>query len=180
MANTLDLPENRTQALQVLQLEPHDLLRESKRSLEILIRLYYMRHGFVTSDAFMVQYLSLVAFSTYTSIRADMESSSLEALRSTIVLVAMALRDQSHSHYLGQLVFNAVRSGMGVAEIDLIDRFTGQGRRVGKHPPKDWQTQSIWVLDFGSIADEVEKRRLENFSKSAGDCPADLIEGAEG
>jgi hypothetical protein len=167
MVTELGLPEYNTKVLRILQRQPQELLSESKCSLEILLRLHYLRHGFEANNAFMVQYLSLLAFSTYTTIQTAEHSTSLQTLRSTIVLAATGLRDQSHSHYLGQLVFNAVRSGMGAEEVELIDRFIGQGRRVGKQPPKNWRVQSIWAVDFGSITSG--KRTLENLVNDGGD-----------
>jgi hypothetical protein len=167
MTTQLEQPENKDQVKQTLQKPPREILWESKSSTEILIRLYYLRHGFEANNAFMVQNLSLLAFTTMAAIQAGNYPGPLDALRSTIVLAAMGLRDQSHSHYLGQLVFNAVRGGMGTEEVALIDRILGQGRKVGKNPPKEWHAQSIWAVDLGSITENVEKRRLSNLLKNA-------------
>ncbi|KAF2008697.1 hypothetical protein BU24DRAFT_429269 [Aaosphaeria arxii CBS 175.79] len=167
MATTLSLPEHMTETLHILKQQPKDMLLESKRSMEILVRLYYLRHGFKANNAMMVQYLSLLAFSTFAAIQADTHPTYLQSLRSTIILAAMGLRDQSHSHYLGQLVFNAVRGNMGAEEIELIDRFIGQGRGVAKLPPKDWRMQTIWAVDSGSIT--AEKRLLSDLIKPDGD-----------
>lgn len=169
MTTQLSLPEHLPRSLQIFGQPPREILANAKRSLEILVRLYYLRHGFEANDAFMVQFLSLLAFSTNAAIQNNTDSSTLEALRSTIILVALGLRDQSHSHYLGQLVFNAVRNGMGSEEMELIDRFTEQGRGIGKRPPKTWKMQSIWAVDMGSIADTPEKRRLSNLVKPIDD-----------
>lgn len=156
MTSKLAAPEILDESLRVLGQQPQQALLESKCSMELLIRLYYLRHGFESVDAIMVHYLSLLAFSIYAAIKSDPNSLSLQALRSTIVLVALGLRDQTQSYYLGQLVLSAVRRGMGADEVSLIDRFAGQAPK--SEPPRDSQAQSIWTVDVGTITEKRENR----------------------
>lgn len=150
------------------------MLQELTRSIKILVRLYYLRHGFEAVDSLINHYLSLLTFMTYAAIESHGDPTSLQSLQSTIVLVTLGLRDQSQSYYLGHLVFKAVRGGMRAEEGSLIDRLIGHGRGVGKHPPKEWQAQSIWAVDFGSIVEDVEKRTLSQLLKNSDDAESAL------
>ncbi|PON25487.1 hypothetical protein TGAM01_v205781 [Trichoderma gamsii] len=152
MVTKLDNPQFIDVFSQSLGQKPRELLSSSKRSFETLIRLYYLRHGFKALDYFMVQYLSMLAFMAHGAIHASMHETTLQSLQSTILLATMGLRDQSASFYTGRMVFKAVRKGMRSEEIELIDRFTAQGRRIESQPPPGWRAISSWGLDFGSIS----------------------------
>lgn len=152
MATRLDNPQFIDVFSQSIGQKPRELLSSSKRSFETVIRLYYLRHGFEALDYFMVQYLSMLAFMAHGAIHVNMQRTTLQTLQSTIILAVMGLRDQSASFYTGRMVFKAVRSGMRPEEIELIDRFTAQGRPIENQPPLGWRAMSSWGLDFGSIS----------------------------
>lgn len=162
MATEMGNPKYKALVAQTLKQHPQEILSNSKRYLETLVRLYYLRHGFEAMDSFMIQFLSLLAFMAQSTIESGTQGVLLQTLRSTIVLAATGLRDQSHFYYFSRIVFSAVRGGMGPEELDLINRFTEQGRAAESQPPKNWEAQSTWLIDFGSISDDVENRRLAN------------------
>ncbi|PVH94826.1 hypothetical protein DM02DRAFT_721089 [Periconia macrospinosa] len=161
MATELSSPEHTQLVAQVFDKSPHETLRDAKISFEILIRLYYLRHGFESLDGWMMQYLSFLAFMAHGSIKPDMQESQVKTLHSTLVLAARGIRDQSHCHYAGQMVFSAVRGVMRAEEVELIDKFTAQRGRKETHPPHDWESQSMWCLDLGkSVSDDREEANL--------------------
>ena len=65
------------------------------------------------------------------------------------------------------MVFSAVRGGMRPEEVKLIERFTGQGRVRDRNPPKGWQAQLSWGIDFGSISGDREAHNLGKLSEKA-------------
>jgi hypothetical protein len=164
MATELENPECLPQVMQVTQKPPREIVSDSKIHLETLIRIYYLRHGFEALDALMVQYLSLLFFITNNAIKAAQQDSSLDALRSTVVLAALGLRAQGAHCYLARAVFRVVRDGIGVEETDLIDRFSGP-KREEMDPPKDWQMQSLWPINFASITEASADRGLGELMK---------------
>lgn len=143
MATRLDKPHIDAFSQSIRQ-KPRELLSSLKRSFETVIRLYYLRHSFEALDYFMVQYLSMLAFMAHGAIHASMQRTTLQTLKSTIILAAMGLRDQSASFYTGRMVFKAVRSRMRREEIELIDRFTAQGWPIENQPPPGWRAISSW------------------------------------
>lgn len=164
MTSELEHPDCFPRVIQATQSTPREILSDSKIHLETIIRIYFLRHGFENLDALMVQYLSLLAFITNMAIKASRPDAPLESLRSTIVLAAMGLRAQAAHCYLGRAVFRVVRHGMGPEEIDLIDRFSGpKGDEMD--PPKEWQMQSLWPIQFSSITDASADRGLGELMK---------------
>lgn len=160
IATRLDDPEHVDSVVKSLGGRPREILADAKRHFETIMRIYYLRHSFEALDCMLIHFLSLFAFMARAAIQAGVSKDHLQALQSNIVLATKGLRDQSHSHYVGRMVFYAVRGVMRPEDIVLIDRFTGQGRVHESHPPKDWQSHSTWALGSGSVADDREANNL--------------------
>ena len=90
------------------------------KSLQTLVRLYYMRHGFEAMDLFIVIALMLTGYDCIDAIGERTPPHELEALRSTLVLVAQGLYCQRRNHYLAEALSRVIRGRMRPQEAALL------------------------------------------------------------
>ncbi|KAF5000287.1 hypothetical protein FGRMN_1919 [Fusarium graminum] len=96
------------------------IVASSKRNLQTLIRLYYLRHGFEATDLFIVIPLMVIAYDATNTIKEGISEEETEKLRSTLILMAYGLYHQRRSHYLAQALFRVIRGKMRPQEIGLL------------------------------------------------------------
>ncbi|KAI1637477.1 hypothetical protein F4809DRAFT_649889 [Biscogniauxia mediterranea] len=97
---------------------PGDILGQSKACFETLVRLYYLRHGFGSYDATLVQFLPLLGFSSLRDLTTD--NARLEELRSTVVLCAKGLWEQGQNSFAARALFRLYLASLGPAEARLV------------------------------------------------------------
>lgn len=165
MATELSSPK--CEVLETFNISAQEILEESRRSFETLVRIYYLRHGFEALDCFIVQVLAVLALMTLSRLAQGKHNLPVEVLQSSLVLAVTGLADQSHSFYTSQMVLGAVRNGMAQRETDLVSRFTQQGRAKEAHPP-ELGTEYSWPINFSSITADREARRLGKLFKGTG------------
>ncbi|KAK4177803.1 hypothetical protein QBC36DRAFT_345114 [Triangularia setosa] len=99
-------------------------------NFETLLRLYYLRHGFSYGDQFLVQPLNTLGFWSLSKIHTitaptheddDNNNNDLKATRSTLLLAAKGLHQQSASFYLDRITFQLLCSKMRPQERQLLD-----------------------------------------------------------
>ncbi|KAK6210877.1 hypothetical protein LQW54_005752 [Pestalotiopsis sp. IQ-011] len=95
---------------------PGNVVMQSKRSLETLIRLYYLRHGFESYDPTMIFFVSLLAWNSLRDykqlISLDPKSPHSDETLSTLVLCAKFLWEQGANHFLSEVVFFLLKSSL--------------------------------------------------------------------
>lgn len=72
---------------------PFQVVSEADRSLQTLMRLYYLRHGFETMDTYILSPLAKLAFMALQTIAENSYPHSLTDTRSTLFLATKGLRD---------------------------------------------------------------------------------------
>ncbi|EHK27097.1 uncharacterized protein TRIVIDRAFT_21401, partial [Trichoderma virens Gv29-8] len=99
---------------------PQQIVSESKKYLQTLIRLYYLRHGYDAMDLFIVIPLMLAGSECVEAINDQTPAAELEVLRSTLILVANGLYSQRRNHYLAEALFRVIRGRMRPSELSLL------------------------------------------------------------
>lgn len=99
---------------------PKQIVADSTKYLQTLVRIYYLRHGFEAMDLFIVIPLMLVASDCLDAINERTPLPKLETLRSTLILAAKGLYNQRRNHYLAKALFRVVRGRMRPPEIALL------------------------------------------------------------
>ncbi|EFY90076.1 C6 transcription factor, putative [Metarhizium acridum CQMa 102] len=87
---------------------------------QTLVRLYYLRHGFEAMDLFIVIPLMLAGYECIDAISEQATGPRLEALRSTLILIAKGLYNQRRNHYLAEALFRVIRGRMRQEELSLL------------------------------------------------------------
>lgn len=146
---------------------PAKIVAQSKASLETLVRLYFLRHGFESYDPSMILFVSLLAWSSLREYRQMLQSKSphLDAKRSSLVLCAKFLWDQGSNCFLAEALFRLFKSSLPskddvlllkeVAEVD--DDATRLSYIVQ-------EVRSSWAVGiFSTARANVEQSRLSRF-----------------
>ncbi|KAF4960323.1 hypothetical protein FGADI_970 [Fusarium gaditjirri] len=140
------------------------VLRDAKIKMETLIRLYYLRHGFESYDIFITNPLAFIGFMQAKTLN-DSAMEGLESRRSTVVLVAKGLRDQSQNCYLARLVFRILKVSMESESHFLLKEIDNEEEDGEEQRVMEEQVNSSWPIDLEWIDVDPEKKRLENLIK---------------
>lgn len=112
------------------RLRPLELLAESKRSFETILRLYYLRHGFEHSDVYMAHGLNVLANMALVRIKSATKPSNqeLDDARSTLLLAAKGLNEQGKNYYVSHIFFRMLVQEMDPADVNVMKTFLSLGR----------------------------------------------------
>jgi len=165
----LDFTRARTSLSNLLTYEqPDRVVEHSHRCLEMLIRLYFVRHGFESSDASLISPLTTVGFRALRSLR-DAEAAHAEEWRaalSTLILCAKGLRDQGQNHFVSEAIYRLLRARMNaldpaaVFSLDEAVRIEDDDERdelIAQHISSAWP-----VAAAAGPGDDFNMRRLQD------------------
>lgn len=164
------------------ELDPHHILADAKNRMELLLRLYFLRHGFESFDIFMVHLLSYIGFlhlkelhvfttssdsSTVKSIPEDV----VQARTSMVVLAAKGLHDQGANCYLGEVVFGMLKDKMGPEIFRMVHGLLRtDGRAEDSEARKALiavHLRSAWPVGVIAIDEDFERLRLSSHFSSS-------------
>lgn len=140
-----------------------EIVDDASKFLQTLVRLYYLRHGFEAMDLFIVIPLVLTAYDCIDAINEKTPESQLEALRSTLILVARGLYYQRKNHYLAEALFRVIKGRMRPAEISLFKGTLNLSEAELVERPNMAQTvRSHWPITVVKNKKEVDDYKLAN------------------
>jgi hypothetical protein len=144
---------------------PHQIATDASNHFETLMRLYYLRHGFYSTDICLTAPLSLLGFMALEKIAASTES-DLDANRSTLVLAVKGLRDQGETNYMARMTLRLLKDQMQPREIELLNHVA---ELMGALDEADYikmdDVHSRWPVGRVLITDDPEAQRLDNLIK---------------
>ncbi|OPB40292.1 Zn2Cys6 transcriptional regulator [Trichoderma guizhouense] len=148
---------------------PQQVVAESKKHLQTLIRLYYLRHGYDAMDLFIVIPLMLSGSDCIEAINDQTPAAELELLRSTLILVATGLYSQRRNHYLAEALFRVIRGRMRPSELSLL-------KNTMKIDESEWEekssmvqeVRSSWPVSVVKKKEELDSHILTNLVESYG------------
>lgn len=145
---------------------PHDAFLDAKIHLETALRLYYLRHGFETPDPFLGQFLSSLTKLMFDAIREDPDSPFVEEWRSTILLIAKGIYDQSRSIYVMRGLLQVQIGLMEPRDVERLKHFARIETDREIHAPLEERIRSAWAAMSVGYEDNPENlsRQLDNLS----------------
>ncbi|KAF5636194.1 nitrogen assimilation transcription factor nit-4 [Fusarium sp. NRRL 52700] len=148
---------------------PQRIVAESKRNMQTLVRLYYLRHGFEAMDLFIVIPLMVMGYDSIDAIKADTPMEEIELLRSTLILIAQGLYYQRRNHYLAQALFRVIRGKMRPQEIGLL-KYSMALDRYEADPESDMAVavRSLWPVSIVKKHENMESHILTNLVENFG------------
>ncbi|PHH78069.1 hypothetical protein CDD80_7419 [Ophiocordyceps camponoti-rufipedis] len=158
---------------------PLQMVTAARKYLQTLVRLYYLRHGFDAMNLFIVIPLMLVGAYCIDSINEQTPEPSLEALRSTLILVAKGLAGQRRSHYLANALFRVVRGRMRPREAALL-RYAADANEEEDvvEPPMAQAVRSHWPVSVVRNLRDVDSYTLTNLVESYAQLNVEEVDAA--
>ncbi|KAK5658741.1 hypothetical protein OQA88_1550 [Cercophora sp. LCS_1] len=102
---------------------PYEAYTKAVVGFETVVRLYYLRHGFDAFDSFLVNFFGHLGHMALDVIESSPAHQDSEHSKSTILLAAKGLYDQSSSHYVAKVVLRLQLSLMRDDHIQLLRRY---------------------------------------------------------
>ncbi|KAL6907142.1 hypothetical protein GGI43DRAFT_420896 [Trichoderma evansii] len=154
------------------------VITDSKRYLQTLVRLYYIRHGYDAMDLFIVIPLMLTASDCVEAINDETPAAQLELLRATLILAATGLYTQRRNHYLAEALFRVIRGRMRPREVALL-------KDTMKIDESEWEEKqgmaqavlSDWPVSVVKKKEDLDSHILANLVENYANL--NLEEGAE-
>ncbi|KXJ86060.1 putative C6 transcription factor [Microdochium bolleyi] len=160
---------------------PQQIVTEASKHLQTLLRLYFLRHGFEAMDIFLIVPLMLLGDECICALAKQtaqpgtiISPRQLEALRSTLILVAQGLYQQRRSHYLAEALFRVVRGRMHPAEAALLknamalDEQDGAADAAQQKRAMAQPVRSHWpvrvVRDRQGLDEQVLKKLVDSYA----------------
>jgi hypothetical protein len=148
---------------------PQRIVADSKRAMQTLLRLYYLRHGFEAMDLFIVVPLMVVGYESIDAIKEDTSAEEIEVLRSTLILIAQGLYYQRKNHYLAQALFKVIRGKMRPQEIPLLKSSMALDRYVADPEPEmAVAVRSHWPVSVVKKPEDMTSHILTNLVENYG------------
>ncbi|KAI1865349.1 uncharacterized protein JN550_008397 [Neoarthrinium moseri] len=163
---------------------PRNIARERSADaairFETLVRLYYLRHSFEHTDTFLTSILSFLAnimFQTLESTKRDastedgdektpvVDDDRRRNIRSTLILAAKGLHDQSRNAYVTGVIFHLVRSRLSPEDLAALNAYVSPREVEAVYSRLPRTVRSQWPMAIiGSNAD-MNKSQLRNLVK---------------
>lgn len=139
---------------------PRQIVSDLKASLETLLRAYYLRHGFEWLDTFLLSFLAAYSFMSIDELPVAQGPADLLALRSTLILLAKGLYEQSQSFYLGHIVFRLVAGRLRSEDLDTLKHYVKFEDSWEERDQRLKEVQSEWPVSIVSVSDNPEAKRV--------------------
>lgn len=144
---------------------PRDIVGNAKRDLHVLTRLYYLRHGFSHSDAYLLSPLSKLGFMALHSISDQQPEQELEYDRSTLLLALEGLREQGRNYYIARTVYYILKSQLRPEEVRLLQGLEHINTAADESPGLIGEIQSVWTPRIVDISDNPVAEELSKLAK---------------
>jgi hypothetical protein len=169
----IDLPTNPSSPA---QRTPKEIVYEAKVTLETILRLYYMRHGFQFHDPWVTSSMTFIGNIIIDDLAAETahDPKTLDYLRSTLILAAQGVQKQGKHHHVGTLVSIQLQSRMSASDLQLVRTYvspTGANNTdaalIVEHSHSQWPipivrpNSSVDELRLGHLVKGYEEISLE-------------------
>ncbi|KAM0274397.1 hypothetical protein ACHAQH_007899 [Verticillium albo-atrum] len=132
-----------------------EICDHSRRCLDVLLRLYYLRHGFESWNDSLPTWLLFLAQLCIRDLAQMDDPLADEATVSTLMLCAKGLQDQGRSLYIARVFFQILRREMPAAVAEVLDKYVteegdGGASRTGtgaRHLRANWPVKTISISE---------------------------------
>jgi hypothetical protein len=144
---------------------PKDIVSDAERDINVLMRLYYLRHGFADAHVYLTAPLSKIGFMSLQSINDQTTPQKLEDTRSNLLLSLRGLREQGQNYYIARTIYHVIKSRLRPEEARLSQHLANPETAADESPALDGEIQSGWVPHIVNISDEPVAEELSKLAK---------------
>lgn len=118
-------------------LMPEEIASNAERDTNILIRLYYLRHGLENPNILVTSPLVSVGFASLHDLNDQMTPERLHYTRSTL-LALKGLHYQGQSYYLSRTIYQIIKNQLRPEEARLLQEADEAESEADKKPELDY------------------------------------------
>jgi hypothetical protein len=145
-------------------------IQDAERSLNILIRLYLIRHSFDATDIYLLVPLSKLGFLCLKYLQEGSSSGDeLEYFRSTLALLFHGLISQGQHAYITRVVFKLLKNLVSPVDFQMIQAKEGilGDESSADEDSKKEDTMSAWTPSIISISEDAKSKGLSQLAAEA-------------
>jgi len=145
---------------------PSSLVADTERDMNVLIRLYYFRHGFADAHVYLTAPLSKLGFVSLQAINDNKNTSreDLEYLRSSLFLALRGLREQGRNYYITRTLYYILKNQLRPEEAHYLAGMETSASAADESPGLV-EIQSAWVPLIVDISDDPVAEELSKLAK---------------
>jgi hypothetical protein len=147
------------------ELSPRDIISDAERDMNVLMRLYYLRHGFEHTDVYLASPLSKLGFMSLQSINSQPLEGELDYSRSTLLLALTGLRDQSCNHNVARTIYRILKNQFRPEEAGLLHGSNDIEAESDESSALIDQVQATWTPCAINISDDHVVQGLSKLAK---------------
>lgn len=140
------------------------IVNDCQRDINILLRLYYIRHSFTGADSWLTNPLAKLGFMTLQRIPETTNPQDLHYLRSGLILALLGLREQGRNYYISRTVYYIIRNQLQPEEEHLLQGTEDPETAADESPGMVGEVQSAWVPRVVNISVDLA---VEDLTKLA-------------
>lgn len=141
------------------------VVQDAERDINVLLRLYHLRHGFSGADSWLTSPLAKLGFMSLQRINKDTNPQDLHYLRSSLFLALGGLREQGRNYYISRTVHYIIRNQIRPEEADLLQGTEDPESAADESPGLAAEVQSAWVPRVVDISDDLVAEELSKLAK---------------
>ncbi|EUC50478.1 hypothetical protein COCMIDRAFT_32300 [Bipolaris oryzae ATCC 44560] len=161
---------------------PKDIVLNAKRDINVLVRLYYIRHGFKAAHVYLTSPLSKLGFMSLQNLNNSTTPEELELDRSSLLLALEGLREQGRNYYMTRTIYHIMKSQLRPEEARLLQGLETPETSADESPSLVVETQSEWhprIVDISDVpADEQLSKLATQYLKLDSDVQSDSEVGS--
>lgn len=136
-------------------------MRDSKARFETILRLYYLRHSFITHAPIMVQFLLVLGFSLAGEVpEAPPPPERLEESKSSLMLATQGLYHQAQGAHLSNTVFRLLYNALPTDAANIADRYFSLKKTDTSSQVLSQYIRAAYPVNVVSMNDDAEEQRL--------------------
>lgn len=147
------------------ELIPKAIVSNAERDMNVLLRLYYLRHGFEDPQSYLVSSLTKLGFMALHNINDQTPPEALHYTRSSLLLVLKGLREQGRNYYLTRTIYYIVKNQLRPQEAGLLHGAEDPETELDKVPELESEVQSTWSPSVVDISDDLSEEELSKLAK---------------
>lgn len=147
------------------ELNPRDVVCNAERDINVLIRLYYFRHGFEDAHVYLTSPLTKLGFMALNNIHGQASAQELEDQRSSLLLALRGLREQGRNYYITRTVYYLLRTQLRPEEFRLLQGLEDSVTAADERPSLESELQSAWTPRVVDISEDPVEEELSKLAK---------------
>ncbi|KAF4998720.1 hypothetical protein FGRMN_3046 [Fusarium graminum] len=141
---------------------PSSIYLEARLRLELVMRIYYLRHGSENYDSWLFMFLVKLGFASLQELGSALaKRADEEALRSTLILALTGIANQGKCYYMAEVVLRTICGQMAPHDLTILEQFI-TFKDIGDSQVNAERfkfIQSSWPIDM-SFTDDPEWKNI--------------------